>query len=380
MNRAGVASSHDPAMSFTTFDHTCMAEALQLADRGLYTTDPNPRVGCVLTKAGQVIGRGYHHKAGEPHAEVNALREAGENARGATAYVTLEPCVHFGRTPPCADALINAGVTQVMAAMQDPNPKVAGKGFEKLRAAGIEIASGLLEAQAKQLNPGFISRMSRGRPWMRSKLAVSLDGRTALASGASRWITGEAAREDAQRWRARSSAILTGIGTVLSDDPELTVRLPGEWRQPKRVVVDAELRTPPAAKLLRQPGDTWIATGTANAECQAALVAAGAKLLVLPAHGGHVNLTALMATLAELECNEILVEAGATLNGVLLREGLVDELLIYMAPCVLGDTARGMFSLSPLESMGQRLELQLTDVRMVGCDLRVLAVPRPRKS
>ncbi|MGB9429755.1 MAG: bifunctional diaminohydroxyphosphoribosylaminopyrimidine deaminase/5-amino-6-(5-phosphoribosylamino)uracil reductase RibD [Gammaproteobacteria bacterium] len=362
-------------MVFTAADHEFMAEALRLAEQGLYSTDPNPRVGCVITKDGGIVGRGFHRKAGEAHAEVNALVEAGEQARGAWVYVTLEPCSHFGRTPPCTDALIKAGVARVIAAIQDSNPKVAGQGFEKLKAAGVEISSGLMEDQARQLNPGFISRMTRGRPWLRSKLAVSLDGRTALASGASKWITSVAAREDVQRWRARSSAILTGIGTLLADDPELTVRLPGEWRQPKRILVDTRLRVPATARLLKPPGETYIATCVTDRERHAALLKAGAKLLVLPNTETQVNLPDLMTELASLECNEVLVEAGAILNGALLRAGLVDELLIYMAPCVLGDTARSMFSLPPLENIGRRLELKLTDVRMIGNDLRILAVP-----
>lgn len=360
---------------FSATDHAYMAEALRLAERGLYTTDPNPCVGCVIVKDGEVVGRGFHRKAGEPHSEVLALHEAGAQARGATVYVTLEPCVHFGRTGPCADALIEAGVARVIVAMQDPNPLVAGKGFAKLQAAGIETASGLLEEQARALNPGFISRMTRSRPWVRSKIAVSLDGRTALANGESKWISGEAAREDVQHWRGRSSMILTGIGTLLADDPALTMRLPGEWRQPRRVVADSSLRTPPTARILKQPGETHIATLVADAEHQTPLAKAGAKFLALPAKDGHVDLVALMRGLAEMECNEVLVEAGARLNGALLQAGLVDELLIYMAPHLLGDSARGMFHLPPFENMQQRVELNLTDVRMVGSDLRILARP-----
>ncbi len=359
--------------TFTTADHIYMAEALRLAEQGLYTTDPNPRVGCVLVKDGKIIGRGFHHKAGEAHAEVQALEQAGEQARGAGVYVTLEPCAHFGRTGPCADALIEAGVTRVVAAMQDPNPRVAGKGFGKLGTARIATASGLLEAQARQLNPGFISRMTRGRPWVRSKLGVSLDGRTALGTGESKWITGEAARQDAQRWRARSSAILTGIGTVLSDDPSLSVRLEGNWRQPMRVVVDAQLRIPATAKLFQAPGRVHIVTLETGGGRHKAVTAAGATVMVLPTVEGRVDLVALMERFAEMECNEILVEAGAALNGALLKAGLLDELLIYMAPQLLGDTARGMFSLPPLANMAQRLQLQLSDVRMVGEDIRIMA-------
>ena len=365
---------------FSAADHAFMAEALRLAERGLYTTDPNPHVGCVLVKDGNIIGRGFHRRAGEAHAEVNALKQAGDDARGATVYVTLEPCAHFGRTGPCADALVQANVARVIAAMADPNPQVAGKGFEKLQAAGIETAAGLLETETRALNPGFVSRMTRGRPWVRSKLAVSLDGRTALASGASKWISGEAAREDAQRWRARSSAILTGIGTLLADDPALSVRLPGEWRQPRRIVVDSQLRTPADARLLKQAGETLIATLVADAGRHATLVAAGAAIMVLPAADGHVDLAALMRQLAASGCNEVLVEAGAVLNGALLKAGLLDELVIYMAPQLLGDTARGMFDLPALDSLEERVELQLKDVRMLGVDVRFVAVPQARKS
>ncbi|MGH8399481.1 MAG: bifunctional diaminohydroxyphosphoribosylaminopyrimidine deaminase/5-amino-6-(5-phosphoribosylamino)uracil reductase RibD, partial [Gammaproteobacteria bacterium] len=289
---------------FTPADYVFMAEALRLAERGLYTTDPNPRVGCVISKDGMIVGRGFHRKAGEAHAEVNALRDAGKDARGATVYVTLEPCNHTGRTPPCTDALIAAGVALVIAAMQDPNPKVAGQGFDKLKAAGIETACGLMETQAQALNPGFISRMTRGRPWVRSKLAISLDGRTALANGASKWISDAAAREDAHRWRARSSAILTGSGTVIADDPALTVRLDGgegDWRQPLRVVVDSALRTPPTARLLKDPAQVYIATVETDPQRQQSLTVAGAKMLVTSAAGGHVDLAALMQALAQQE-------------------------------------------------------------------------------
>jgi diaminohydroxyphosphoribosylaminopyrimidine deaminase/5-amino-6-(5-phosphoribosylamino)uracil reductase len=353
-----------------------MAEALRLAAQGLYTTEPNPRVGCVLVKNGSVVGRGFHKQAGEAHAEILALAEAGSAARGATAYVSMEPCCHQGRTGPCTEALIKAGVAKVMAAMTDPNPKVAGQGFAKLQAAGIATAVGLMETQAKALNPGFVSRMSRGRPWLRNKLAISLDGRTALADGTSKWISGEAAREDSHRWRARSSAVLTGIGTVLQDDPALTVRLPGAWRQPLRVVVDSRLRTPATASLFKQPGDTYIATLVPDAARHAPLLKAGAKLLVLPEQDGHVDLTALLVKLVDLECNEVLVEAGPALNGAFLKAGLVDELLVYLAPHLLGDTARGMFSIPVLTDMQQRRELTITDMRMIGNDIRLLMKPK----
>ncbi|HEX5339887.1 MAG TPA: bifunctional diaminohydroxyphosphoribosylaminopyrimidine deaminase/5-amino-6-(5-phosphoribosylamino)uracil reductase RibD [Gammaproteobacteria bacterium] len=363
---------------FSAFDHACMAEALRLAEQGLYSTDPNPRVGCVLGRDGKLVGRGFHRKAGEAHAEVNALHDAGRAARGATAYVSLEPCSHTGRTPPCADALIGAGVARVIAAMQDPNPKVAGQGFDKLKAAGIETACGLMETQARALNPGFISRMRHGRPWVRSKLAVSLDGHTALGNGTSKWISAEAARKDAQHWRARSSAILTGSGTVIADDPALTVRLDGgedNWRQPLRVVVDSALRIPPSARLFKTPGQVCIATLESEPQKHRPFVVAGATLLVTPAVDGHVDLAALMRRLAERECNEVLVEAGPALNGALLQAGLLDELIIYMAPHLLGDGARGMFILPPIAQMRLRRELMLTDLRQVGGDIRMIFRP-----
>lgn len=363
------------AAGFTAFDHARMAEALQLAARGLYSTDPNPRVGCVIVNDGTVVGRGFHLKAGEPHAEVHALQDARERARGATVYVTLEPCSHTGRTPPCADALIEAGVSRVIAAMRDPNPKVAGNGFEKLAAAGVETVSGLMEQEARALNPGFVSRMTRGRPWVRSKLAVSLDGRTALADGTSKWISDAAAREDAHRWRARSSAILTGSGTVLADDPALTVRLEGSeaaWRQPLRVVVDSGLRISSQARIFQGVGPCCIATLEADGTKQQAFVAAGVVLLNLPAADRHVDLEALMRALAGRECNEVLVEAGPALNGALLRAGLIDELIVYMAPHVLGDTARGMFAIPALAAMDARQELKLIDLRQIGGNLRLI--------
>lgn len=360
-----------------------MARAIQLAHQGLYTTDPNPRVGCVIVRDGEVIGEGAHLKAGEPHAEVHALRMAGEQARGATAYVTLEPCSHHGKTPPCAEALVKAGVARVISAMQDPNPLVAGRGLARLRDAGIEAASGLLEAQARALNPGFISRMERGRPWTRLKLASSLDGRTAMQSGESQWITGAAARSDVQRLRARSSAVLTGVDTVLIDNASLTVRaaelgLPADLavraaeHQPLRVVVDSRLRLPPSIPMLKLPGRTLIVTAAADdGEAAQALKNAGAELLSLPNMDGRVDLAALQSWLAEHEqCNELLIECGATLAGAALGAGLVDELVLYMAPTLLGSTARPLFNL-PLEQMAQQYRLQLTDTRQLGDDLRL---------
>jgi len=362
---------------FSAADHGHMAEALRLAENGLYTTDPNPRVGCVVVKDGKVLGRGFHKKAGEAHAEVLALGEAGAAAKGATLYLNLEPCAHHGKTPPCAEAVIAAGAARVVASMTDPNPEVSGKGFELLRAKGIRVDTGLMEAQARVLNPGFISRMTRGRPWVRSKLAVSLDGRTALAGGVSKWISGEAAREDVHRWRARSSAVLTGIGTLLADDPSFSVRLPGEWRQPMKVVVDTNLSTPADAKIFkREPDAVYIATAVDDPEEQEALQAAGANIQVFPEKRGFMDLKAILETLAELECNEVLMEAGAGMNGALLEAGLLDEFILYMAPHLLGDTARGMFSLPPLGSMEERRELRIMDARMVGEDLRLILRPK----
>lgn len=360
---------------FSVFDYACMAEALRLAEQGLYGTDPNPRVGCVIARDGKIVGRGFHRKAGEAHAEVHALQEAAQYAKASTVYVTLEPCSHRGRTPPCTNALIEAGVGQVIAAMQDPNPKVAGQGFAKLRAAGIRVATGLMETQARALNPGFVSRMTRGKPWVRSKLAVSLDGRTALANGESKWISDAAARRDAHRWRARSSAILTGSGTVLADDPALTVRLEESetaWRQPLRVVVDSGLRIPAAAKLLHEPGKVCIATLERDTERRQPLIDAGAEIMDAIEADGRIDLEKLMRHLAERECNEILVEAGPGLNGSLLEAGLIDEVIIYLAPHLLGDSARGMFSISPITGMQNRRELKLTDLRQIGGNVRMI--------
>ncbi|MFA5531698.1 MAG: bifunctional diaminohydroxyphosphoribosylaminopyrimidine deaminase/5-amino-6-(5-phosphoribosylamino)uracil reductase RibD [Thiohalomonadaceae bacterium] len=354
---------------FTADDHAFMARALQLAERGLETTSPNPRVGCVLVRDGRVVGEGWHEFAGGPHAEIVALREAGSAVQGATAYVTLEPCSHHGRTPPCADALVAAGVARVVAAMEDPNPKVAGNGLARLRAAGVQVASGLMAAQAEALNPGFAKRMRSGLPYVRVKSAMSLDGRTAMASGESKWITSEAARLDVQHLRARSCAIVTGVGTVLADDPAMTVRLPGHRRQPLRVVVDAQLRTPPAARILR--GGALLATLTRDTD--EALAAAGATLVPMPAKAGRVDLEALLRRLAEQEVNEVLVEAGAVLAGAFVSAGLVDELVIYLAPKLMGHGARGLFELPGLNTMAQALPLTISDVRAVGRDWRVTA-------
>ena len=357
---------------FTPQDSQWMARALQLAERGLNTATPNPRVGCVLVRDGNVVGEGWHERAGEPHAETHALQAAGEGAHGATAYVTLEPCSHHGRTPPCADALIQAGVARVVVAAQDPNPQVAGQGITKLRAAGIEVECGLMEAAAHELNIGFFARMTRGTPWVRSKIAMSLDGRTALANGASKWITGEAARQDVQHWRARSCAVLTGIGTVLADDPQLNVRGIETPRQPLRAVVDNDLRLPPKARLLQQKG-VLVYTATQDAEKIDALEQTGTVVMVLPDTNGQVNITVVLRDLAAQGCNEVLVEAGSKLNGALLKAGLVDELVLYFAPQLLGDMARGMARLGELTSLEQRIELEWKDVRHVGKDLRIVA-------
>jgi len=360
-----------------TADHEYMARALQLAERGLFTTDPNPRVGCVLVRDGDIVGEGWHERAGEAHAEVNALQQAGAQAAGATAYVTLEPCCHQGRTPPCTTALINAGVTRVVAGMEDPNPQVAGQGLQVLQAAGIETTAGLLTAAAEQLNPGFVMRMRQARPWVRLKLAMSLDGRTALANGTSQWITGQAARQDVHRLRARSSAILTGVGTVLADDPALTVRLDSgaadPVQQPVRVILDTHLQTPPASRLLDLPGETVIVTGTMDAAATAALTRPGVSVVNLPQHHGRLDLAAVLQHLGAMAMNEVHVEAGATLSGALLTAGLVDELVLYMAPHLLGDTARGLFALPELEQMEQRMQLSINDIRAVGEDWRITA-------
>jgi diaminohydroxyphosphoribosylaminopyrimidine deaminase/5-amino-6-(5-phosphoribosylamino)uracil reductase len=354
-----------------------MAEAIQLARRGLCTTAPNPRVGCVIAQGERVIARGYHRRAGQAHAEVEALREAGTSARGATAYVTLEPCSHHGRTPPCAEALIGAGVARVVAASQDPNPLVAGRGLERLRAAGIAVECGILEREAVALNAGFFKRMKTGMPWVRVKLAMSLDGRTAMADGTSKWITGEAARADVQQLRARSCAIVTGIGTVLHDDPRLDVRAvtaegwsPG--RQPVRVVVDSRLRMPTSARVIGEAGETLVATAVRDPAREQALADAGATLLHLAGSDGRVDLRALFAHLAVAQCNEVLIEAGATLAGAALRAGLVDELVVYAAPTLMGSAARPLLEL-PFTGMDQRMELEITDITAVGRDWRITA-------
>ncbi len=354
-----------------------MSRALQLAARGLYSTHPNPRVGCVLVSDDRIIGQGWHERAGGPHAEINALAAAGDQARGSTAYVSLEPCCHQGRTPPCTDALLAAGVRRVVAAMVDPDPRVAGRGLAALKAAGIDVASGLLEAEAERLNAGFVMRTRHGRPLMRCKLAMSMDGRTALASGESRWITAEPARHDVQRLRARASAIMTGIGTIRADDPALNVRWPGSERQPVRVVLDPELDMPPTARTLYLPGEVVILTAAAHDGARAiALRAAGAEVVQLAPSPDGLELTAVTAELGRRGLNEVHTECGPTLAGALLQAGLVDELVVYMAPLLLGDNARGLLHLPGLTRMAQRRHLEILDIRAVGQDWRITARPQ----
>jgi len=398
-------------VTFDALDHAHMARALRLAERGLQTTQPNPRVGCVLAHSDEVVGEGWHERAGEPHAEVFALRAAGARARGATAYVTLEPCAHFGRTPPCAEALIAAGVARVVAACEDPNPKVAGGGFAACRAAGIAVDVGLMRDAARELNRGFLSRIERGRPWVRVKLAQSLDGRTALANGASQWITGPAARADVQRWRARSSAILTGSGTVLADNPRLTVRINslspdavggegrgegaapspastqglhhaltqpsppnefgGEGYKPLRVVLDRTLRTPAGANVLDGSTPTLILHAPHAAPTDTRFAAAELVPVALDTDG-PLDLAAVLEFLAARGVNELQVEAGATLCGALFARGLVDELLLYVAPLLLGDSARPLMALPPLARMADAPRWRVLDRRSVGSDIRIL--------
>lgn len=356
---------------FSPADEHYMARALKLAQRGLFTTTPNPRVGCVVVRDGAVVGEGFHERAGEAHAEVRALAEAGSRAAGATVYVTLEPCNHHGRTPPCTDALIASGVRRVVAAMRDPYGG-AGEGGARLAAAGVAFEWGLLEAEARELNVGFVARMTRGRPWMRLKVAASLDGKTALADGRSRWITGEAARADGHRWRARACAILTGIGTVRDDDPQLTVRAVETPRQPLRVLVDSRLEVSPAARIFAG-GPVLVAAATANGANAAALRDRGAEIVALPDAAGKVDLVALARELARRGINEVHVEAGFKLNGSLVAAGLVDELLLYLAPRLLGETGRGMFALPAVEALAHARRLAWRDVARIGGDLRLVA-------
>ncbi len=367
-------------MSFDALDARHMARALRLAGRGIGSTDPNPRVGCVIARGERVLGEGFHARAGGPHAEVEALRAAGAAVRGATAYVTLEPCSHHGRTPPCADALVEAGIARVVYAMGDPDPRVDGNGVGRLRAAGLVVEGGLMAGEARELNAGFVSRVERGRPLLRLKLAASLDGRTALASGESRWITGEAARADVQRLRARAGAVMTGIGTVLADDPRLDLRLPGASRQPLRVVLDRSLALPPAARILDAPGETLVLTAAAEDGRADALRARGARVERVPEAGRGLDLGAVLARLAALGVNELMVEAGPTLAGALLEAGLVDELVLYLAPVMLGPDARPLAALPAPADMAGRLGFETRDLRRLGADLRLTLVPAAARS
>ncbi len=367
----------------SSFESAMMARALRLAQKGFYTTRPNPRVGCVLVKDDAVVGEGYHERAGGPHAEIHALRAAGSRAHGATAFVTLEPCSHTGRTPPCAKALVEAGIKRALVAMVDPNPKVAGRGIVRLREAGIKVDVGLMAEAAAALNPGFVCRMSKGRPFVRSKMAASLDGRTAMANGDSQWITGEAARRDVQRLRARACVVLTGSGTVLADDPRMNLRpdlLPGELPpdvvQPTRVVLDSRARVSPRAKLFGIPGPVLHVVGRGMEPVDAAVHSDGSEVLRSPLADGRIDLDRLLEDLAARQINEVHVEAGATLNGALLKAGLVDELVIYMAPILMGDEARGLFRLPGLRAMRDRLKLEIRDLRTVGEDLRLTLRPQ----
>jgi len=365
----------NPDLAFSAADHAHMARALHLAENGLCTTTPNPRVGCVIARDGAIVGEGWHCRAGGSHAEILALTAAGDAARGATAYVTLEPCAHFGRTPPCVDALIAAGLSRVVVALKDPNPKVVGRGLDKLRAAGIRVDCGLFADEARELNCGFILRMTQNRPWLRLKLAATLDGKTALENGVSQWITGVEARADGHCWRARACAILTGIGTVKADDPELSVRDCPCERQPLRILLDPRLEVAPTARML-QGAPALIVTAVASENVRAqSFIAAGHRVLSLPASDDRIDLSALMRELAKLELNEVHVEAGATLNGALLSAGYVDELLLYLAPVVVGSAARGMFNLPALTALDAAARFEIRECVKIGEDVRVIARP-----
>lgn len=361
---------------FSAFDHQMMSDALRLAERGIYTAKPNPMVGCVLGKGGMVVGQGWHARAGEAHAEIVALQAAGEAAKDATAYVTLEPCAHVGKTGPCADALIAAGVKRVVAAMRDPFPEVDGAGFDKLRAAGVEVQSGLLEAQARQLNRAFITRVTRGRPWVRVKLAVSLDGRTAMANGESQWISGEASRQDVQRWRARCGALITGAGTILQDDPQLTVRLPEgvPFEPPLRVVLDPGLATISRGRVREGDAPTLYIHGATTKVPRDFT----AQIAAVPEIDFRLDLQRVLALLAERGINEVQLEAGATLTGSFLANGLVDELLVYVAPVIMGQGARPMFDELRIEHMSERLRMKQVDSRRIGSDTRILLEPEEK--
>lgn len=374
---------------FDALDHQFMARALQLAARGLYTTHPNPRVGCVLARNKRLIAEGWHEYAGGPHAEIVALEKAGVEAEGATAYVTLEPCAHQGKTPPCVEALIARRLARVVVAMQDPNPLVNGAGIQRLREAGIQVDTGLMSGEAAALNPGFVMRMLSRRPYVRVKQGVSLDGGTALANGKSQWISGENSRIDVHRLRARSSGIMTGVDTVLSDNPAMTVRLEslavmGELeadggsriKQPLRIIIDSNLRTPPDARLLKLPGDVLIVTVNEDPASQARLRSDHVEVVSLPPdEQGKPDLRDLMSVLAEGQINELLVECGARLAGALLARKLVDEIVLYIAPCLLGSGARGLFDIPPLNDMRERIELDIQEIRAIDRDIRIVARP-----
>ena len=370
---------------WTASDYQHMSRALQIAQRGLYSTDPNPRVGCVIVKDNSVLAEGWHQKAGHPHAEIEALKNASENntfadVSGATCYVSLEPCAHHGRTPPCTEALIKAGIRRVVAATIDPNPLVAGKGLQQLNEAGIETGSGLMEAQARELNPGFEMRMKQGRPFVRCKLAMSLDGKTALANGQSQWISSDESRMDVQRLRARSSAVMTGIGTVIADDPSMNVRLSGssEWtkhgRQPLRVILDSDLEILPDAKILGLPGDVIIFNASECGDKKKQLANLGVEMVSVEAKRGSAFLEYVLRYLArEKEINEVLLETGSTLSGEMLQAGFIDELIIYLAPTLLGQDAKALFQLPLIDNMSDRISLNISDIRTIGKDIRIKA-------
>lgn len=364
-------------------DEIYMARALKLAGHGRFTTHPNPNVGCVIVKDGEVVGEGFHLRAGEPHAEVHALRMAGEKARGATAYVTLEPCSHHGRTPPCCEALIAAGVTRVVAAMQDPNPQVAGRGLYRLQQEGVEVSHGLMMSEAEALNKGFLKRMRTGFPYIQLKLGASLDGRTAMANGESQWITSPQARRDVQRLRAQSHAILSTSATVLADDPALTVRWnelgadtqalypQDNLRQPVRIIIDSQNRVTPAHRIVQEPGETWLARTRSGDEAWPQSV----EQLIVPEHNGHLDLVLLVMQLGKRQINSIWVEAGAQLAGALLQAGLVDELIVYLAPKLLGDDARGLFHLPGLDRLADAPQFTFKEIRHVGPDVCLHLAP-----
>ncbi|WP_292988896.1 bifunctional diaminohydroxyphosphoribosylaminopyrimidine deaminase/5-amino-6-(5-phosphoribosylamino)uracil reductase RibD [Nitrosomonas sp.] len=359
---------------FSPADYAFMSHALQLAEKGLYTTSPNPRVGCVITQNGHIVGSGWHKKAGQAHAEINALGQAGNAARGATVYVTLEPCSHHGRTPPCVDALIKAGVSRVVIAMEDPNPQVLGNGRAALEQANISVQTGLLQEQAQALNIGFVARMRYRKPWMRLKIAASLDGKTALNNGQSQWITGEAARIDGHRWRARSCAMMTGIGTILADNARLSVRHIPTSRQPKKIIIDNRMEIPLDAHVLQGEETFIFTTACADTDKIATLEKMGVQVIICKqTNQDKIDLTGMIATLADLEFNEILVEAGSGLNGALIRARLVDELILYMAPSLLGSSAKDMLQLPELTNLDQKVLLKIKDVRMIGWDMRLIA-------